>query len=312
MNYFAKELWAVLTRPFKLREGGECHKWVKVLGSLLDDLRECMLALRRYVFIKYAPDWVLEILGFERDIPRWQGESIESYRQRVLGAFALYAAGGTKPGMQKALLQIGYGEVAITERSGPTWSHFLLAFEFTFGRTMGRLEWDILHFSVWSMKPAHTMPRYLLSYRSDPPQRLPISCKPRLYGAIKANHTIWLGSAKFYPINGSLQLDGSIKLGDGWCRKVYIDGEFIEYVAIDENSWKWRDNPLHRASAGVSALVKRPFVNKTIYRLDGSERLKGFPFLDALRGANTNLANHNTFVEFFDENGISQGKEALQ
>lgn len=318
MSYFAKELWNALTRPFKLYENGECYKWVQVLGSLLDDGKQSAFAVRRQWFLSYSYGKILDIRGEERDLSRWYDESDEDYRKRLEGAFALYAAGGTLPGMKKALHQIGYGDVDILERSGPTWAHFLLSFEFYFGRSMAKREWDILNFSVWRMKPAHTMPRYFLSFRPDPPQEIQILQKSRIYGEIVASHPILWAVKRFYYIDGSLTLNGSITLGDGWSDAVYLDGKclmngsalFDGFTAVEDDGWRWRDNPLHRPGVNGSIGPIRPFPNQ-VYRLEGRELLNGSLLLDAVKVTNTKLGHHRIYIEMFDENGNSQGREEI-
>ena len=318
MSYFGKELLNALTRPFKLDENNECYKWVQMLGSLLDEGKECIFNVRRLWFLSYSYGKVLDIRGEERDLSRWYGESDESYKKRLEGAFALYAAGGTLPGMTKALKQIGYGDVDILERSGPTWAHFLLTFEFYFGQAMAKREWDILNFSIWRMKPAHTMPRYFLSFRPDPPQTIKIQAKPGIYGEITASHPILWAVKKFYYIDGSLMLNGSITLGDGWCEAVYLDGKYLMngstlldgFTAVEDDGWRWRDNPLHRPSIDGTIGPIRPFPNQ-VYRLDGRELLDGSLLLDAIKVTNTKIGHHRTYIERFDENGNSQGREEI-
>ncbi len=317
MSYFDKELWAALSRPFKLKEDGENRKWVQVLGSLLDDARESVLEVRRQWYTRHAHGWVLDLRGAERKIYRWYGESDEDYRKRIDGAFALYAAGGTLPGMRSALLQIGYGDVKITERS-PTWARFMLEFDFPITRPMGRREWDILNFSVFKMKPAHTLPLYWINFRPEPPQQIVATSKPRIDGEITASHAFWWSGKRFYYIDGSLTLNGSITLGDGWCEAVYLDGEKLldgnclldSFTAVSDDGWRWIGNPLHRPNIVGEIGPIRPFANQ-VYRLDGRELLNGELLLDALKETNTKLGHHRAYVERFDDQGNSLGREAL-
>lgn len=225
MSYFAKELWNALTRPFKVEADGECRKWVLVLGSLLDDARESVLNIRRQWTIEHARGWVLDMRGAERDLPRWYNESDDDYRRRVRAAFALYAAGGTLPGMQRALLQIGYDDVLITERSGPTWAHFLLSFGFPLDMVMSRRERDMLKSTVWRIKPAHTMPLYLMRFSTGDRLITPVYTVQFLL----TNHTVhyfYGNRRRYYPLDGCVLLDGSITLGD-WMTLQTLDGVLL-------------------------------------------------------------------------------------
>lgn len=294
MSYFSKELWDALTRPFKIQEDGECHKWVNVLGSLLDDARTSVLDIRRQWAIKNATGWTLDLRGLERDLPRWPKENDEAYRKRILDAFRFYAMGGTLPGMQWTLAHIGYTDnVTITERSGPTWSHFLLAFQFPLGKTMGRPEWDALEFAVWRMKPAHTMPLYLFTFIPGP-QTLKLIMSPQIEVDSRVDHAFWPKRRKVYRLDGTAPLHGSITLGAGW-------EQFIDREA--------ENNPLHRVDMQAEVKPVHTFTNPVCH-LDGTSHLQGALYLNGLRPTNSPWANHLTYIERM-ENGVSTGMEVL-
>lgn len=317
MSYFGPELWKVLSRPFRLREGGELHKWVNVLGSLLDDGRESIYSIRRSWYTKYASGWVLDMRGEERGIIRWYGESDEDYRKRVDAAFLWYAAGGTVPGTKRALASIGYGDVELTERV-PTWARFKLEFHFPLGKTMGQREWDVLNYVVFKIKAAHTLPWYFLNFKPDEPQKIQIKQKPGIYGEVGSHHAILWNTKRFYYLDGTLTLNGSITLGDGWCEAIYLNGmRFLNgemlldgFTAVEDDGWRWLGNPLHRSSIFAEVKRKGPFANQ-LYWLDGKEKLNGSLLLDAIKTTNTNMAHHKTYIEIF-ENGVSQGKVEIE
>lgn len=315
-SYFGEILWEALTRPFKLQKNSEVWKWVKTQGLLMDDIREEMFQIRRSWYARYASGWALDLRGAERGIIRWYGEDDDSYRRRVDAAYLFWAAGGTRPGMLAALKQIGY-DVEIEERV-PSWAKFKLEFDFFIGQPMGRMEWDILNFTVFRMKPAHTLPWYVMNFRPKPPQTWKITQRPIIKGQIGTTQVVLWNTKRFYYLDGSLTLNGSITLGDGWAEALYLDGAYLlsgetrldGFTAIEGDGWRWRDNPISRPKMIGTIQRVGPYANQ-LYWLDGREVLDGSLFLDGKKETNSKWAHHRTFAERFDNSGNSLGREEL-
>lgn len=63
-----------------------------------------------------APEDALNLLGAERGLTRYPGESIEAWRTRVLGAWEFWQWSGTEYGLSVALSQLGYASAIV-----PVW-----------------------------------------------------------------------------------------------------------------------------------------------------------------------------------------------
>lgn len=103
-------------------EGTQEH--LRALAAPLDDLagRAYGVALARLV--QYAPEDALLLLGQERRVRRYPKEPLETYRRRVLGAWAYWQLAGTVPGILHALKDAGYRAVVIEHFRDPDPEHW--------------------------------------------------------------------------------------------------------------------------------------------------------------------------------------------
>jgi len=187
---FFDYLWFLLTKPFKRTPevsatkgegkivgspyagGTEIERIVRVLGSILDEMKLSVFAVRRAWLIKTAPDHALDLLGSDRGIARMLEEDADSFRQRLLNAFALYQHGGTVQWILLALSVIGYrgSEVLEHRLNGLHDSTFTHSGMLSYGQPVWALFDLVLHVQSYSdrdhdrvvrtvqrWKPAHTM-----------------------------------------------------------------------------------------------------------------------------------------------------------
>jgi hypothetical protein len=64
-------------------------------------------------FAPYADSSALALIGVERNLKRYPGESLEAFRDRALNAFDFWSLAGTKTGLELALEQLGYTPTVI-------------------------------------------------------------------------------------------------------------------------------------------------------------------------------------------------------
>lgn len=114
-NAVARHMFGLLPPGRKPKEGGYAYFVVLALSALLADMDEAAIRMVR--------DWspsrtqnpeLLALIGQARGIKQGAGESLETYRARVVGAAEFWRLGGAVAGVKKALEAAGYG-VKITE-----------------------------------------------------------------------------------------------------------------------------------------------------------------------------------------------------
>ncbi|WP_051967850.1 hypothetical protein [Brevibacillus thermoruber] len=106
-NYF----YEMAHRIFKLQETDEENDifyFAHALGKYFDKLKADVFKIRREALIATASEKALALHGRDRNMPRYRGESVEEYRNRLLAAVPLHQEIGTEPGMKRALALIGY------------------------------------------------------------------------------------------------------------------------------------------------------------------------------------------------------------
>ena len=103
-------------------EGTQAH--LRALAAPLDDLTGRAYAVALARLIAYAPEDALLLLGAERQIRRYPGEPLETYRRRVLGAWEFWRLAGTVPGILHALKDAGYRAIVREHFRDPDPDHW--------------------------------------------------------------------------------------------------------------------------------------------------------------------------------------------
>lgn len=104
-------------------EGTQRH--LAALALPLDDVAGRAYAAALARLIRYAPESALLLIGQERRVRRYPDEPLETYRARVLGAWASWRLAGTRPGVELALAQAGYDATVMEHFSDPEhWAEF--------------------------------------------------------------------------------------------------------------------------------------------------------------------------------------------
>eukprot|EP00828_Plagiopyla_frontata_P044051 TRINITY_DN7068_c0_g1_i1.p1 TRINITY_DN7068_c0_g1~~TRINITY_DN7068_c0_g1_i1.p1 ORF type:complete len:205 (+),score=28.82 TRINITY_DN7068_c0_g1_i1:550-1164(+) len=91
-----------------------------LIGTLADTfydrVQERLDKLNRQIDADAAPIKMVELLGWERDIERFEGESDALFRKRVKYALLNAKDAGEKDGFEKIWSRLGLGEISQTER----------------------------------------------------------------------------------------------------------------------------------------------------------------------------------------------------
>lgn len=131
-----------LPRPFA---AALSNGWFGVLHGLTGDLlADGMRLAARMAWLRdpESPDDVLPLVGAERGMPRYPGETAAQYRARLLDAWNAYRFAGSEGTIVQQFEHAGYPGVEITfdaaalgpnGEAAPYWSQFWVYFPFTSG-----------------------------------------------------------------------------------------------------------------------------------------------------------------------------------
>lgn len=99
-------------------QGPEVGPLLEGIGQAKDEYLELFTTgiLARFLFA--APEDAVNLLGSERGLTRYPGETLEAWRIRVLGAWEFWQWSGTEYGMGLALSQLGYSSAVV-----PVWTY---------------------------------------------------------------------------------------------------------------------------------------------------------------------------------------------
>lgn len=160
---YLEYLWSLCHRVFKLtvdKTKSDIYKLMTAFANHFEKIRQDIYFTRAQYFIKKCSEDSLIKHGEDIRFPKFDSETIEQYRSRLLAAYETFKMGGTIPGMKKAFEAMGYPDIEIEE-------HY---------QTVGHEEWAV--FSVitpldtWQnntysaeemgkvinrLKPAHTL-----------------------------------------------------------------------------------------------------------------------------------------------------------
>jgi hypothetical protein len=99
---------------------------IEAYGALADEHLEYVATALRARYAELAPEDGLNLLGAERNFVRYPAESLDAFRQRVIGAWDFWQWAGTEYGMGLALSQLGYNSAIVPVRNydNTRWSEF--------------------------------------------------------------------------------------------------------------------------------------------------------------------------------------------
>lgn len=127
---FGEYLYDLL--PAVLRKGirttNQLYLFFHVVGTVFDDIKQDIFRVRRESMVATASEAMLPEHGRERDMPRLDGETGESYRSRLAMKGDLAAKAGTTEGIRLVLISFGAdGEIIPYYTIDPArWAEFLV------------------------------------------------------------------------------------------------------------------------------------------------------------------------------------------
>lgn len=125
-KYFHDTLrWPAIFRP------GPLSALVKGLALYMDDVRADMLWLRRQYVPARCDEDLIARYGESRGIVRWRFDTDESYRRRVINAFAWHKLGGKVRGLERIFAENLYIATILPASDPALWAHFRLGLDVT-------------------------------------------------------------------------------------------------------------------------------------------------------------------------------------
>ena len=112
---FGEYMFDLLFAPLKRgkRTANQLFIFFKVVGRVFDGMKKDAFRVRDEANVATASPVMLPVHGQDRDMPRLEGEDIESYRTRLSMKGVISEAGGIKSGILYALASLGLSLIHI-------------------------------------------------------------------------------------------------------------------------------------------------------------------------------------------------------
>ena len=113
MDKFGEYMFYLLSTPFKQveKKKNQWYIFFKTVGELFDANKDALQAARRESMVKTASAVMLPEHGAERGLSRYEGETWENYRIRIMMYAATCELGGTEVGTRRAVEALGFTDV---------------------------------------------------------------------------------------------------------------------------------------------------------------------------------------------------------
>lgn len=192
-QYFHNKLsWPGIFAP------GPLSAVVKGLALYLDDVREDILWLRRQFTPATADDDLIERYGASRGVPRTKYDTNETYRIRVVRAYAWHKLGGLIHGLPQVLAEYGYpgGVIRHCRDDDPAlWAHFEVHL-LTPSHEWGQADIDAVYALANTYKPARSVIKHVTFALR---QEAPVFAGASQTVAVVMDHAVQNGHAAFPP-----------------------------------------------------------------------------------------------------------------
>ncbi len=117
----------------QIAEPGQLACLLHGIAAYNDKILQDIARLRRQFIPPQADDEFLVWYGESRGITRWRADTDESYRRRVLNAFAWHTLGGKVRGMEQIFAENEFIARVLPANDPALWAHFRLELDVTSG-----------------------------------------------------------------------------------------------------------------------------------------------------------------------------------
>ena len=161
-KYFHDRLrWPQIFQP------GPLSAVVRGLALHMDDVREDILWLRRQWNPATADDDMIVRYGESRGIIRWQFDTDESYRRRVVNAFAWHKLGGKVRGLERIFAENLFDAQVLPASRAELWAHFRLGIDVT-GSIFDEQLCSLVFMLANEYKPARSVLEEVMTKSTNP------------------------------------------------------------------------------------------------------------------------------------------------
>lgn len=180
---FGDYMYSLLTAPMRQvrKTINQYYIFFKVIGTLSDDFKQKLFAVREASMVLSAPDAMLTVHGEERGLSRLKGETLDNYRIRLELYGQVAEKAGTNEGIRYLAQSFGYDTVEITPMVDATkWAEATVLFV---GGAVVLDDRVLLLQELGRIKPARTVLHLAKEQRYQSQRHL--SC-----GLVRARNTI--------------------------------------------------------------------------------------------------------------------------
>lgn len=173
---FCDYMYYLLLSPLKKvkKPFNQWYLLFMVLGRRMDDAKDMIYKASMQTMAAACEEELLPVFAKERKLTRYEGESVEDFRKRIVNCAEIYKCGGTDAGIVKTVRSLGYDNVEVAKAKDLTgdikrWAEFYVIIKINV--TSGQhLKLSALQNSVRDIKQAGAKDNYLFVYDAGHPE----------------------------------------------------------------------------------------------------------------------------------------------
>lgn len=258
---FGDYMFYLLTTALKNdKNSNQFYIFCKVIGKLFDQTKQDIMKLRRESMILSSSNVMLQVHGQDREMYKYDGETDENFRNRLLMKAIIAEWAGSKKGIAYALQSVGYDDSVISpvwEEYPERWAEFFVMFQRDADND-SQINFKCIRREVMLVKQASALPyfRFIYTIVFDYENQEKLDCP-------KMTNRIYMNFWNIYAmLNGRYNLDG----------ETYLDAE------LDLFSTKMTNRMSIETSGEI---VSGKVIKDTMWYLDGTYSLSGERKLNA-------------------------------
>lgn len=246
---FGEYMYYLLSTPFKQVQKGKNQWYIffKVVGQMFDDNKRMFQRVREESMVKTASTIMLPEHGLDRSLTRYEGETWDNFRTRLVMYADTCLLGGTELGTLQAVKSLGFDDVQMVpcyqmDGNRERWAEFYVIISRNVDDTMD-IGHDIIRREVRKVKKVSGKDNYRFLYRIQDAQTENKIC---LHGIIIHISVHWYNNNIF---NGQHSNDGAIDHNNVianhspylWICSDVIHKETITAQCITKHHWRVND-----------------------------------------------------------------------